>query len=289
MWVVDGAKDLWEASFRVRRLHEAFISIAVLPLGPADHPFGRPAADSLTWRGADAPASLTAPTLTGAIQEHVLDSAALGASRKVSVYIPPARTYRGPLPGCVLADGQSARSFADVLEPAIMSGAAPPVLLVGVHNAVDPARPWPDRRAQEYLPRNNPRRFSAHLRFVTGEVIPWAAGHLNAGTPWVCAGFSNGAAWAIGAGLRCPDIFAGVAAFSAGVIPRQLTGKARAARIRHYLAAGLLETPFRDQTREWARRLDNAGLPYRHHEWVGGHDQFWWQQQLPVALTWLLE
>ena len=23
-------------------------------------------------------------------------------------------------------------------------------------------------------------------------------------------------------------------------------------------------------------------------EWIGGHDQVWWQQQLPVALSWLL-
>ena len=38
----------------------------------------------------------------------------------------------------------------------------------------------------------------------------------------------------------------------------------------------------------WAERLDRAGLPYRHEEWTGGHDQVWWEQQLPVALGWLL-
>ncbi len=32
-----------------------------------------------------------------------------------------------------------------------------------------------------------------------------------------------------------------------------------------------------------------AGLPCRHEEWTGGHDQVWWERQLPVALGWLLQ
>ena len=76
-----------------------------------------------------------------------------------------------------------------MLEPAILAGDVPPVLLVGVHNAADPARPWPDRRGQEYLPGHSRPRFNAHLDFVTGEVIPWAARHLRAaGGPWISAG-----------------------------------------------------------------------------------------------------
>jgi hypothetical protein len=38
------------------------------------------------------------------------------------------------------------------LEPAIVSGATSPALLVGVHNAAHPARRRPDWRAQKYLP-----------------------------------------------------------------------------------------------------------------------------------------
>ena len=36
------------------------------------------------------------------------------------------------------------------------------------------------------------------------------------------------------------------------------------------------------------RRLHRAGLPCRYQEWIGGHDGFWWDQQLPAALAWLL-
>lgn len=61
----------------------------------------------------------------------------------------------------------------------------------------------------------------------------------------------------------------------------------RMARVRHYLAAGTLEAGFRSATRQWAERLQRARLPRRHQEWIGGHDGFWWDQQLPPALAWL--
>src|ERR1700730_7100714 len=60
------------------------------------------------------------------------------------------------------------------------------------------------------------------------------------------------------------------------------------AGVRPYLAPGTLEPGFRRSTREWAERLGRAGLPCRHEEWTGGHDQVWWEQQLPVALGWLV-
>jgi enterochelin esterase-like enzyme len=294
LWPVEGASDLWEASLRIRRLDEAVISIVVIPRpaggdGP-EHP-SQPGQtpDMLEWRGPRAPADPPAAwPLSGTMEEHTLDSTALGASRGLTVYRPPGAS--GPLPGCVLADGQSAWGFARVLEPAILAGDVQPVLLVGVHSAAaDPARPWPDRRSQEYIPRDGRRRFTAHLDFITGEVIPWAEGHAGAaGGPWVAAGFSNGGAWAIAAAQRRPDIFPAVAAFSTGVVPGRLTRGSRTARVRHYLAAGLLETGFRDATERWAQRLQRAGLPCRYREWVGGHDQLWWDRQLPAALAWLL-
>jgi len=286
LWPVQGARDLWEASLRIRRLDEAIVTITVLPRR-AGGDQGQ-ASDTLTWRGPHAPAAPpAAQALAGKVEEHVLDSAALGAPRAVTVYRPPG--HQGRLPGCVLADGGAARGFAHTLEPAILAGPVPPVLLVGVHNAFDPANPWPDRRAQEYLPGQHRRRFDAHLRFVTDEVIPWATDQLGAAVgPWVAAGSSNGAAWAIAAAQRHPESFAAVAAFSVGVVPRRISGKARAAGVRHYLAVGTLEPGFRRATQQWAQRLRRAGLDCRHQEWVGGHEQLWWSQQFPAALGWLL-
>jgi enterochelin esterase-like enzyme len=286
MWPVDGAAGLWEASLRVRRLDEAVITVMVIGLGAADLPFGRPVTDVMTWHG---PRAAVMPavegTLAGEVRSETLDSAALRGPRAVTVYVPPGGA--GPLPGCVLADGESVPGFARLLEPAVASGAAPPVLLVGVHNAGGHADAS-DPRSQEYLPRYRPRRFAAHLSFVTDEVIPWAAREfpVAAGERWVAGGFSSGAAWAIAAAQRRPDVFGGVAAFSAGVVPKRVAAASR--DVRHYLAAGTLEGGFRAGTLEWAARLRRAGVPCSHHEWAGGHDPYWWDRTLPDALAWLL-
>jgi hypothetical protein len=79
-----------------------------------------------------------------------------------------------------------------------------------------------------------------------------------------------------------------VAAFSVGVVPDEVSEQARAAGVRHYLAAGTLEPGFRRVTHQWAQHLQRAGLGCRYHEWIGGHDHLWWAQQLPAALEWLL-
>jgi enterochelin esterase-like enzyme len=281
---------LWEASLRVRRLDEAVITVMVIGLGAADLPFGRPVTDIMTWRGSRAPAERgdADEPLAGEVRSHTIDSAPLRESRELTVYVPAG--VAGPLPACVLADGQSVSGFARVLEPAIASGAAPPVVLVGVHNAGGHAD-RSDLRAQEYLPRHRPRRFAAHLSFVTDEVIPWAVASLpvdpsGSSRRWLAGGFSNGAAWAIAAAQRRPEVFGGVAAFSAGVVPRRVAGASR--DVRHYLAAGTLEEGFRRSTLEWATRLRRSGVPCSHHEWPGGHDPFWWERTLPDALAWLL-
>jgi enterochelin esterase-like enzyme len=286
LWPVEGTDDLWEASLRIRRLDEAVISLVVASRqAGGDWPTQIP--DVRIWRGPRAPATPEDRPLRGALEEHTLTSKALRTARQVTVYQPP--DPGRPLPGCVLADGEAVRGFAPVLEASMLAGAVPPVLLVGLHHAPGPVSSQSDLRAQEYLPRHNRRRFDAHLRFVTGEVIPWAGERFGpAADLWVAAGFSNGAAWAITAAQRRPDLFGAVAAFSAGVVPQRISGAARSAGIRHYLAAGTLEPGFRRSTRQWADRLARAGLPCRHEEWTGGHDQVWWQQQLPVALGWLL-
>jgi enterochelin esterase-like enzyme len=290
LWPVDGAAGLWEASVRVRRLDDAVITLMVAAIGDGDPMLGRRLGEPLVFRGTGAPVPVLAEPLAGEVQEHVIESAALGAARGVTVYLPPGTGDGDRLPGCVLADGQAVPSFAPALEAAILAGTTPPVAMVGVHNAfmLDPAKlPKTDLRSLEYLTLRRSRRFAAHLSFVTGEVIPWAADRFPvARRPWTAAGFSSGAAWAIAAGQRRPDVFGSVAALSAGLVPHRV---ARAARpVRHYLAAGTLETSFRRGTAEWAARLDRAGMTYAHREWAGGHDNWWWQVYLPAALAWLL-
>ena len=286
LWPVAGTGDLWEASLRIRRLDEAVISLVVASRqAGGDWPTQIP--DIRVWRGPRAPAAAPPHELRGSVSTHALPSAALRCERELTVYQPPGAGR--PVPGCLLADGEAVQGFAPALDSAIEAGAVPPVLLVGLHNAPGALTARSDLRAQEYLPGHNRRRFDAHLRFVTDEVIPWAGERFGpVAGPWVAAGFSNGAPWAITAAQRRPDLIGAVAAFSAGMVPRRISGAARSARIPHYLAAGTLEPGFRRSTGQWAERLRKAGLECRHEEWIGGHDQVWWEQQLPVALGWLL-
>jgi enterochelin esterase-like enzyme len=286
LWPVAETDDLWEVSLRIRHLDQAVISMVVASRR-AGGDWPRQIPDIRVWRGPHASAAAAPRELHGSLWTHTLPSAALRGERELTVYEPPGASR--PVPGCVLADGESVRQFAPTLESAIEAGAVPPVLLVGLHSAHGALASVSDLRAQEYLPGHNRRRFDAHLRFVTSEVLPWAEERFGpVSGPWIAAGFSNGAVWAIAAAQRRPDLIGAVAAFSAGVAPRRISGAARSAGVRHYLAAGTLEPGFRRSTREWAERLGRAGLPCRHEEWTGGHDQVWWEQQLPVALGWLL-
>jgi hypothetical protein len=150
---------------------------------------------------------------------------------------------------------------------------------------------WPTRIPDVRVWRGPRAPAAAPPRELRGTVethtLPSAA--LRAERELIAAGFSNGTVWAIAAAQRRPDLIGAVAAFSAGVVPQRISGAARSASVRHYLVAGSLEPGFRRSTRQWAERLGRAGLPCRHEELTGGHDQVWWERQLPVALGWLLQ
>jgi hypothetical protein len=261
----------------------------VAPQRAGDDPAGlAPISDTLVWRGPRAPAALpAAESLRGTVQQHLLDSAVLGAPRGVTVYRPPG--HQGPLPGCVLADGESARGFAHILEPAILAGTVPPVLLVGVHNAGDPTSRWPDRRAQEYLPGHHRRRFDAHLGFVVDEVIPWATSSRaqppGRGSPLASPTAAPGRLRPHSAARTCsPRWPLSASAWSRAGSP------ARPAR-----PAGATTWPPARSSWAFGRRPASGpstcsapGSSAATHEWVGGHDHLWWEQQLPAALEWLL-
>jgi hypothetical protein len=82
----------------------------------------------------------------------------------------------------------------------------------------------------EYLPGHNRRRFDAHLRFVTSEVVRWAGEQFGpVEGPWVASGFSSGAGWAIAAAQRRPDV---AARSPRRVLPDWTSGRRRSDAIR---------------------------------------------------------
>src|ERR1700761_1087038 len=118
LWPVEETAGLWEASVRVRRLDEAVITGFVSATGETDPLLGPGAGEPVTYRGDRAPVWTADEPLAGTLEQHSLPSAALGAPRGGSVYLPP-QAASGPLPGGVLADGASVSSFAPALETAV--------------------------------------------------------------------------------------------------------------------------------------------------------------------------
>ena len=99
------------------------------------------------------------------------------------------------------------------------------------------------------------------------------------------AGSSNGDVWAITAAQRRPEIFSRVVALSPGMHPQRVGRRARAAGVRHYPAAGLLEPAFLQSAQTWTDRLRRAGLDVRLDEVHGGHDDLWWREHLVTGLA----
>ncbi|MBO3748875.1 hypothetical protein J5X84_22585 [Streptosporangiaceae bacterium NEAU-GS5] len=266
---VDG--DLWAGQMTIERLDEAVFQIFEPTergeLITRDHVH--------VWRGPLAPPEL--PYVHVVPADHRLPF--LGGERGVHVYRPAG--IDGPLPAVCMADGEALQGFAGLVESMIRARDLPPVILVGVESGDN------DERAREYLPLDDPERFTAHLGFVVDQVIPWARDTVQASGVWLAAGFSNGAVWALNAAQRRPDVFRGVVALSPGIPPELCAPQTASAP--HYIAAGTQERGFRRAAAKWAKTLDERGAAVQHREWIGGHDEYWWRQHLPAGLRFVLK
>jgi enterochelin esterase-like enzyme len=248
------------------------------------------------WRGPEAPPPPErAEPLQGQISRNVIDSHHLSERRDLTVYLPPGHDPTQTYPVVYAADGQSVARFAAVLEPEIVEGSVPAVIVVGVHSAAneDAAEPYDstqDLRAQEYLLGENPKRFEAHERFFVYEVSAWAERALGASSERrerAVFGCSNGGAFAVSMGVRHAERYDAVIAFSLGEglhgwgAPQWTVDDAP----HHYLLAGTLE-PFQRTTARWAARLSRLGVEYVHRERVSGHDMVMWEEEFPDAVAW---
>lgn len=286
MWRVADS-DVWAVTVRVRDLYRAALSYGFAPRASAVSPDTgtRLLPPTRAWRGPAAPPPPpAAATLRGALRGYEIDSRHLAERRRVVVYVPPGYNPGGGLPAVYLADGGLVRDFAPVLEPRIGRD-VPPVLLVGVEAKPDPVR------QQEYLPGVARRRFEQHHRFFVEEVRAWAEAQLGAGRSRerrAVFGASNGARFAVEVGLRHPEVYGTVIAFSmAGAASVRRAARRRAAeRPRHYLVAGTLEHAFHANTARHAAALAAAGVVHVFRERVAGHDLLLWREEFPDAVAW---
>ena len=101
------------------------------------------------------------------------------------------------------------------------------------------------------------------------------------------AGFSNSAAFAIDMGLRHPDVFGRVLAFSpAGRRAQILPGTDLEQPAEFYLLGGVLESNFHEKALAWADIFRSRGIRYALREPVAGHDWYMWQAMFRDAVAW---
>ncbi len=289
--------DCWAVTVRIEELPRAVISYSFIPYQDGRPVEAEARLDHMrVWRGSQTPsAPERAESLYGQIIKHAIDSVYLDERRDLTVYVPPDHDPTQSYPVVYATDGQSVERFAAILDPQIVNGSVPGVIVVGVHcaasgGATESYDPALDLRAQEYLLGENPERFEAHERFFVREVSAWAERPLGASAERqdrAVFGCSNGGAFAVSMGIRHPERYGAVIAFSLGEgpqgwgTPEWAVGDAP----RHYLLAGTLE-PFRGTTARWAAGLSRLGVEYVHRERICGHDPVMWEEEFPGAVAW---
>lgn len=272
--------DIWALTVQQAELPKAIVSYTFFV---DDRP---PIGETMAvWRGPlapPAPPQADFAQLQGIVRTERLLSAALGEEREVTVYLPPGHSAAARYPTVYAADGESAGWLARMLEPHFLSGALPPLLVVGPHSGES------ERRAEEYLPSHGSERFAVHERFFVEELAAWAERELGATTEReqrAVFGFSNGGVFAGEMALRHPDRFGVAFPFSAGYEP-DTTLHPPDASVRVYLAAGLFEEGFYTATRTFAQQLAQAGDVVVFNPRVAGHDAAMWEEEFAAAALW---
>ena len=284
--------DLWVLKLRVPELDRAIVSYRIVPLeaGMASPP--REAMPA--WRGPRAPPeALKSVRLQGRVVTDTIDSRVLGDARTVHIYLP---ADGGSPEGVVyLGDGGAVHALAPYVDTLIAAKELVPVMLVGLASAEGgPAElSRRDPRALEYLWNYDTlnSRFLAHERFLLDEVIPWAESRYGAPPERgqrAVFGVSNSGGWAMQMGLRHPDRFAHVIAFSpGGVRSGHMNADMRfAPPVRFLLLAGSLEPVFERVARTWVDELEAKGVEHRLIEVVAGHDWNVWRNEFGGAVQW---
>lgn len=278
-----GTSDVWVLRLRIRELDRAIVSHGFLATTGGQT---RYAGGDGCWRGPQAP---PAPTTVSRLAGQVIKTERPGpegiAPRPVWVYRPPNHVAGLEYPVVYLADGRMTPSLAAILEAAILDGRMPPTVVVGVASGRQGGE---DIRNDEYIPGRHPARFEAHRAFFVEAVARWAEsdhGAAKSRGQRSVFGVSSGATFALTMGLRHPERFGRVIAFSVGVVPVVPHRWSTAPVPTHYLAAGKLEEGFRATTASWAGHVREAGGKCVHVEVVSGHDYRMWEGQSVEAMA----
>jgi enterochelin esterase-like enzyme len=282
--------DWWVFSAQVPRLDELVLTYGFFPT--IDGKVRYPSDQLPVWRGPKAPVE-PKEILVLRMFETDLESQFLKAKRGISVYLPlgydpEKRDPKNPIRVVYMADGESAREMAQVLEPLIREKVVPPVMIVGMHAASDDnGGAEIDGRGAEYLQNQNSPRYVQHEKFVLEEVIPWAEKTYGASSrreDRAVFGYSNGGGFAATISSDHPDVFGFAFPFSPNVVPNfKSDSKLMPA---YFMAAGLLESYFLGTARNIAGLIKDRKGRFELRERMSGHDFVMWREEFVNAIVW---
>lgn len=210
--------------------------------------------------------------------EFVTEGFDYDGGRQVTVYVPP-----DPPEAIVFAgDGQRSAKWGRLLERA----GVPSTMIVGVHGLADETL-----RLHEYSPGFDTERFTAHEKFLVGEVRRWTESRFGVALPTertAVFGVSAGGELALAIGLRHPHVYGAVLCASPGggykppgMMPTPLP--------RTYLVAGTQEPFFLENARRWADALRGAHADVVMHEREGEHGGTFWKEEFPLMVAWAFQ
>jgi enterochelin esterase-like enzyme len=285
--------DVWTLTMERPGLQKGVFTYFVVPHKKGEPPFKRgERLKPVAYRGPEAPpAPAVATLLRGKERKFDFPSKSLGTTRKVNVYLPPKHDKTQPTAVIYATDGQTR---PEVLEPLIVSGKIRPVIVIGAapgeymgkRDGNEPFDFKKDLRALEYLPGADDERFKKHEVFFCEELSAWAQKEFGASADRKdkgVLGCSNGARFAIEMGLRHPELFGHVLAFSVAGDSKLKLPKADV-HPHYYLAAGTWEKSFHKMTQLVYDQFVKASIPVDFHSRISGHDDVMWRDEFVAAV-----
>ena len=206
--------------------------------------------------------------------EFVTEMFEYDGGRQVTVYVPP-----DPPEAIVFAgDGQRISKWGVLLERADV----PSTMIVGVHGLADETL-----RLHEYSPGFEPKRFTAHEKFVVEDIRRWTQSRFGVALPTertAVFGVSAGGELALALGLRHPHVYGAVLCASpgGGYKPGTMSGPLP----RTYLVAGTQEPFFLENARRWADALRDADADVVMNERAGSHGGVFCREEFPLMVAW---
>lgn len=281
--------DWWVLTIQFDGVDEALLTFGIIERGPAGDRFQYP---FMTWRGQNAAPEPTANSpVSGALEMILFESEALGAARRVHLYLPPGYDSTRTYPVIYMADGESLPDYAGGIDYLITEGCVPPLLMVGVESA--PYQNSQNVRGEEYVAGRNPHRFAQHERFFTQEVREWAEANYGASShreERVIFGVSNGGLFAVEMTLGHPDLYGIVFPFSAGTSQDfekpVIDTDSLQLPLLVYSTAGSLDPNFDQATRDLTQDFAAAGAEVVFSGRVAGHNDALWRVEFVNAVLW---